>query len=160
MLNRLFFIDVTIEILCFYEMKLPLVFFRIIMESQPLCNNLLLTGCILCCLSLLLLGLPARGFTVPKQSFTLLCHVSSNLSKFKMAVIVLLSNFQFLVANITFNGWFLLCLWINVFQSLGCSPARHTRESASRFQASHGPGLIIVNLHKLNSAFSLNRYQN
>uniref|UniRef100_A0A158Q8V8 G_PROTEIN_RECEP_F3_4 domain-containing protein n=1 Tax=Elaeophora elaphi TaxID=1147741 RepID=A0A158Q8V8_9BILA len=48
--------------------------FRIIMESQPQCNNVLLVGCILCCLSLLLLGLPARGITVPKHSFTLLCH--------------------------------------------------------------------------------------
>uniref|UniRef100_A0A1I8EZ83 Receptor family ligand binding region containing protein n=1 Tax=Wuchereria bancrofti TaxID=6293 RepID=A0A1I8EZ83_WUCBA len=46
----------------------------IIMESQPQCNNVLLAGCILCCLSLLLLGLPARGITVPKHSFTLLCH--------------------------------------------------------------------------------------
>ncbi|KAM3726570.1 Gamma-aminobutyric acid type B receptor subunit [Dirofilaria immitis] len=46
----------------------------IIMESQPQCNNVLLAGCILCCLSLLLLGLPARGITVPKHSFTILCH--------------------------------------------------------------------------------------
>ncbi|VDK27668.1 unnamed protein product [Gongylonema pulchrum] len=47
----------------------------IIMQSQPQCNNILLVGCILCSLSLLLLGLPARGITIPKHSFTLLCHV-------------------------------------------------------------------------------------
>uniref|UniRef100_A0A915PR79 G-protein coupled receptors family 3 profile domain-containing protein n=1 Tax=Setaria digitata TaxID=48799 RepID=A0A915PR79_9BILA len=53
---------------------LEVMFLEIIMDSQPQCNNVLLAGCILCCLSLLLLGLPARGITVPKHSFTLLCH--------------------------------------------------------------------------------------
>ncbi|VDN01029.1 unnamed protein product [Thelazia callipaeda] len=46
----------------------------VIMQSQPQCNNVLLAGCMLCSLSLLLLGLPARGIIVPKHSFTLLCH--------------------------------------------------------------------------------------
>uniref|UniRef100_A0A914UIZ6 G-protein coupled receptors family 3 profile domain-containing protein n=1 Tax=Plectus sambesii TaxID=2011161 RepID=A0A914UIZ6_9BILA len=43
-------------------------------QSQPQCNNVMAAGCILCFISLLLMGLPAEGIVVPKDSFTLLCH--------------------------------------------------------------------------------------
>uniref|UniRef100_A0A914SFW2 G-protein coupled receptors family 3 profile domain-containing protein n=1 Tax=Parascaris equorum TaxID=6256 RepID=A0A914SFW2_PAREQ len=46
----------------------------VIVQSQPQCNNVLIAGCVLCSISLLLMGLPAQGFTFPKHSFTLLCH--------------------------------------------------------------------------------------
>lgn len=121
------------------------------MESQPQCNNVLLVGCILCCLSLLLLGLPARGITVPKHSFTLLCHVSLNLSKIKIKseipflLFIQLNFFQFLVTNITFNGWFYVCLWADVCQSVGCSSVGRNRESAFHFQVNYWPGSALKN---------------
>uniref|UniRef100_A0A183UNZ8 G_PROTEIN_RECEP_F3_4 domain-containing protein n=1 Tax=Toxocara canis TaxID=6265 RepID=A0A183UNZ8_TOXCA len=46
----------------------------IIVQSQPQSNNVLIAGCVLCSISLLLMGLPAQGITLPKHSFTLLCH--------------------------------------------------------------------------------------
>lgn len=46
----------------------------IIIQSQPQCNNVLIAGCVLCSISLLLMGLPADGMVIPKNTFTLLCH--------------------------------------------------------------------------------------
>ncbi|CAJ0585402.1 unnamed protein product, partial [Mesorhabditis spiculigera] len=47
----------------------------IISQSQPQCNNALLLGSALCCLSLFLLGLPADGITLPTSIFGSLCHI-------------------------------------------------------------------------------------
>lgn len=48
----------------------------IIIQSQPQCNSTLIIGCLLCLSSLLLMGLPVEGMTIPGGAFTLLCHVS------------------------------------------------------------------------------------
>lgn len=51
--------------------------FRIIIYSQPKCNNLLILGCALCMLSVLLMGLPAgKSLIVMQHLFPLLCHVN------------------------------------------------------------------------------------
>ncbi|VDN55785.1 unnamed protein product [Dracunculus medinensis] len=51
----------------------------IIIQSQPKCNNIFIVGCILCSFSLLLMGIPADGITLPKESFTFLCHTRISL---------------------------------------------------------------------------------
>lgn len=68
-----------------------------------------------------------------------------------------LNYFQFLVTNITSDGWFHVCLWVNVCQSLGCSPLRLNRKSASYFQTNYGPG-ITLNLQKSNTTLNLKGY--
>lgn len=51
---------------------------RIIIQSQPQCNNMLIFGCALCLLSLIFMGLPVDGgLAFPAESFVFLCHVSS-----------------------------------------------------------------------------------
>uniref|UniRef100_A0A915EEN6 G-protein coupled receptors family 3 profile domain-containing protein n=1 Tax=Ditylenchus dipsaci TaxID=166011 RepID=A0A915EEN6_9BILA len=53
---------------------------RIIAQSQPQCNNLLIVGCALCLFSLLLMGLPAdEGLAFAEDSFAFLCHTRVSL---------------------------------------------------------------------------------
>lgn len=58
---------------------LPVPCLRMVRESLAGCNNVMLGGCILCLLSLFLLGLPAEGILIPRDYFTFFCHVSSSL---------------------------------------------------------------------------------
>uniref|UniRef100_A0A0N5AF94 G_PROTEIN_RECEP_F3_4 domain-containing protein n=1 Tax=Syphacia muris TaxID=451379 RepID=A0A0N5AF94_9BILA len=46
----------------------------VIKFSQPHCNNLLITGCFLCSLSLILLGLPIEEVNFSSNQFSFLCH--------------------------------------------------------------------------------------
>ncbi|VDM51650.1 unnamed protein product [Angiostrongylus costaricensis] len=48
--------------------------FRIVVHSQPQCNNIMITGCSLCIASLFLMGLPSEGITLPQSAFPILCH--------------------------------------------------------------------------------------
>ncbi|WKY16606.1 hypothetical protein Q1695_001333 [Nippostrongylus brasiliensis] len=46
----------------------------IIVQSQPQCNNILISGCSLCIASLFLMGLPSEGIALPQSAFSILCH--------------------------------------------------------------------------------------
>ncbi|VDO62295.1 unnamed protein product [Heligmosomoides polygyrus] len=46
----------------------------IIVQSQPQCNNILITGCSLCIAALFLMGLPSEGIALPQSAFSILCH--------------------------------------------------------------------------------------
>lgn len=96
----------------------------IIMQSQPQCNNILLAGCILCSLSLLLLGLPARGITVPKHSFTLLCH--SQIS-------ILMVGFTFAYGSMFAKVWVVHRLGAADNQQLISRPATSQPIAACKF---------------------------
>ncbi|KAI1732346.1 receptor family ligand binding region domain-containing protein [Ditylenchus destructor] len=53
---------------------------RIIIQSQPECNNMLIFGCALCLLSLVFMGLPVDGgLAFPSESFVFLCHTRVSL---------------------------------------------------------------------------------
>nr|AKM17043.1 neurotransmitter gamma-aminobutyric acid [Anisakis simplex] len=84
----------------------------IILHSQPQCNNVLIAGCVLCSVSLLLMGLPAQGITFPRQSFTLLCH--SRIS-------ILMIGFTFAYGSMFAKVW--------IVYRMGAS---ENREAASR----------------------------
>nr|CDJ80095.1 Extracellular ligand-binding receptor and GPCR domain containing protein [Haemonchus contortus] len=46
----------------------------IIVQSQPQCNNIMISGCSLCIASLFLMGLPSEGISLPQSAFSILCH--------------------------------------------------------------------------------------
>ncbi|KAK6766558.1 hypothetical protein RB195_026066 [Necator americanus] len=46
----------------------------IIVQSQPQCNNIMITGCSLSIASLFLMGLPSEGIALPQSAFSILCH--------------------------------------------------------------------------------------
>lgn len=75
------FLQVTLS-LCAFVFNLKYSYRGVIVQSQPQCNNILIVGCALCSLSLLLMGLPAEGIILPKESFTVLCHSRISLLMF------------------------------------------------------------------------------
>lgn len=72
----------------------------------------MVVGCALCSISLVLMGLPAEGITFPRDSFSILCHVSRT-SKTCNQALIFQSRISILMIGFTFAyGSMFAKVWI------------------------------------------------